>query len=142
MNKKILLLFITMSLPNFPVAVNAQQSVARQWNEVLLEAIRDDFARPTIHARNLFHTSMAMYDAWAAYDQLAETYLLGKVIQGFSSNFEGVPLQVDREASRNETISYAAYGLLSHRFENSPGAESSSRREPRGGSSVCSMARA
>jgi hypothetical protein len=29
---------------------SAQQSVARQWNEMLLHAIRLDFARPTIHA--------------------------------------------------------------------------------------------
>ena len=46
----------------------AQTSVARQWNEVILEAIRNDFARPTVHARNLFHTSVAMYDSWAVYD--------------------------------------------------------------------------
>jgi hypothetical protein len=42
----------------------AQHSVTRQWNEMLLDAIRLDFARPTIHARNLFHVSAAMYDAW------------------------------------------------------------------------------
>ena len=42
-------------------------SVARQWNEVLLEAIRNDFARPTVHARNLCHVSAAMYDAWARW---------------------------------------------------------------------------
>ena len=47
------------------------RSVARQWNEELLEAIRRDFARPTVHARNLFHVSAAMWDAWAAYDPQA-----------------------------------------------------------------------
>ena len=46
-----------------------QHSVAREWNEVLLDGIRNDFARPTVHARNLFHTSIAMYDAWAAFDE-------------------------------------------------------------------------
>ena len=40
-------------------------SVARLWNEVLLYSIRNDLARPTVHARNLFHVSAAMYDAWA-----------------------------------------------------------------------------
>ena len=35
------------------------QSVAREWNEEVLNAIRNDFARPTVHARNLFHTSLA-----------------------------------------------------------------------------------
>ena len=47
------------------------QSVARQWNDELLEAIRNDFARPTVHARNLYHVAVAMWDAWAAYDPVA-----------------------------------------------------------------------
>ena len=37
-------------------------SIARTWNEVILESIRNDFARPTVHARNLFHMSAMMYD--------------------------------------------------------------------------------
>jgi hypothetical protein len=50
-----------------PLAEDDRQiSVARMWNEVLLEGIRNDFARPTVHARNLWHSSAAMYDAWAA----------------------------------------------------------------------------
>ena len=128
MNKKIFTLFFIIFILIVPAAASAQQSVARKWNEVLLEAIREDFARPTVHARNLFHVSVAMWDAWAAYDQVVDTYLLGKIIQGFASNFEGVSLQVDRETSRDEAISFAAYRLLSHRFTNSPGAESSLNR--------------
>ncbi|MEI6411998.1 MAG: hypothetical protein WCR52_21585, partial [Bacteroidota bacterium] len=58
--------------------LQAQKSVARIWNETLIQAIRDDLARPPVHARNLFHVSMGMYDAWAAYDTVAQTYLLGK----------------------------------------------------------------
>ena len=42
--------------------------MAHQWNEQVLEAIRNDFARPTVHARNLYHASILMYDSWAAYD--------------------------------------------------------------------------
>ena len=45
-----------------------EHSVARRWNEVMLQAIRNDFARPPIHARNLYHVTVAMWDAWAAYD--------------------------------------------------------------------------
>ena len=70
---------------------SAQQSVARRWNEVLLQAIREDFARPPVHARNLFHTSIALYDAWAAYDTIAETYLLGKTVGNYTCTFDGVP---------------------------------------------------
>ena len=106
----------------------AQQSVARQWNEVLLEAIRNDFARPTVHARNLFHTSIAMYDAWAAYDNIAETYLLGKTVDGFTCVFDGISQPADIQAAREEAISYAAYRLLRHRFVFSPGAPESFAR--------------
>ena len=48
-------------------------SVARRWNEVLLEAIRNDYARPTVHARNLFHFAAAIYDAWTLYDTVFNT---------------------------------------------------------------------
>ncbi len=100
-----------------------QHSVARQWSEALLEAIRNDFARPPVHARNLFHTSVAMYDAWAAYDEEAETFLLGKTVRGFTCPFDGIGNPpADVQAAREEAISYAAYRLLSHRFQNSANA--------------------
>ena len=47
---------------------NTAHSMARQWNELLLSSIRGDFARPTVHARNLWHSSMLMWDAWAVMD--------------------------------------------------------------------------
>ncbi|MGK0184429.1 MAG: hypothetical protein ACI9R3_000195 [Verrucomicrobiales bacterium] len=81
------------------------QSVARVWNEQMLEAIRHDFPNPPVHARNLFHTSVAMWDAWAAYDALAVGYLYQKK--------HATP---DKEAARNETISFAAYRILTHRY--------------------------
>ncbi len=87
-------------------------SVARVWNDLLLDSIRKDFARPTVHARNLFHTSVAMWDAWAAYDDIADTY----------RNHEKLTAP-DIEAARHEAISYAMYRILVHRFQNSPGAE-------------------
>jgi len=111
-----------------PLAAGAQHSVARQWNEVLLEAIRRDFARPTVHARNLFHTSIAMYDAWAAYDDVAKPYLLNAIVGDFACPFYGIPAPADLEAAREEAISYAAYRLLSHRFAQSPSARSTLAR--------------
>ena len=55
--------------PRSTVAIgrSTQQSIARQWDEVLLDAIRRDTPRPTVHARNLFHLSGVMWDAWRAY---------------------------------------------------------------------------
>ena len=97
------------------------QSVARQWNEALLSAIRLDFARPTVHARNLFHTSVAMYDAWAVFDDVAQPYLLGKTVNGFSCDFTGITNPAIIKTARQQAISYASYRILSHRFSNSPG---------------------
>jgi hypothetical protein len=97
-------------------------SVARLWNEALLQAIRKDFARPTMHARNLFHVSAAMYDAWAVYSSTASAYLAGKALHGYSCPLDGFAFSGDRQPPREEAISYAAYGIIKHRFRNSPGA--------------------
>ena len=77
MIKKYLLLFFFLILAMIPTTLNAQHSVAREWNEQLLEAIRKDFARPTVHARNLFHSSVLMYDAWAIFNNTAQPVFLG-----------------------------------------------------------------
>ena len=95
-------------------------SVAREWNEVFLQTIREDFARPPVQARNLFHTSIALYDAWAIYDSVAEPYLLGKTVGNFACPCAGIPVPKDREAARRETMSYAAFRILSARFAASP----------------------
>jgi hypothetical protein len=81
------------------------RSVARVWNEALLDAIRRDIPAPTTHARNLFHVSAAMWDAWAAYDPKAEGY--------FVTEKDRAP---DVEAAREAAISYAAYRILLWRY--------------------------
>lgn len=104
------------------VPAAAGHSVARYWNEAQLQAIRKDFARPPVHARNLFHVAVAMYDAWAAYDNVAATYLLGKTVNGFTCPFNGVNIPAQVKAAQEEAVSYAAYRLLRHRFQFSPNA--------------------
>jgi hypothetical protein len=97
-------------------------SVARLWNEEMLQAIRKDLARPTVHARNLFHLSAAMYDAWALYSDTASTYLAGGDVHGFACPMNGFSKDGDQQPSREQAISYAAYRLIRHRFAASPGA--------------------
>lgn len=118
------LFFLSIFLSTVFVSFNYAQNhtIAKKWNEELLNSIRNDFARPPIHARNLFHTSIAMYDAWAAYDPSKETYFLGKTFGNFQSEFLGVAIPNDIEAAREEAISFAVYRLIRHRFQNSPGA--------------------
>lgn len=90
-------------------------SVARIWNEALLNAIRVDTPRPTVHARNLFHLSATMYDAWVAWDEVSLPWFYS----------EEAPPTADVQAAREEAISYAAYRLLIHRFATSAGAATS-----------------
>ncbi len=115
---------IDLGIDNLPDNV----SIARLWNEVLLEAIRDDFARPTVHARNLFHTSVAMYDIWAIYDDTATPYLIGNAVNGFTSTLEEFMPDEDLEIALSKSISYAMYRLMSHRFQNSPGVNETQAR--------------
>lgn len=102
-------------------SASAQHSVARQWNEALLHAIRNDFARPTVHARNLWHSSILMYDAWAAYTPAADNFFLGDTVGDFYCPFNGITAPANVKAAQEEAMSYAMYRLLKHRFSNSPG---------------------
>ena len=81
------------------------RSVARVWNEALLHAIRRDLPAPTTHARNLFHVSAAMWDAWAAYDPKADGYFVTEKRRA-----------ADVQAARGAALSYAAYRVLLWRY--------------------------
>jgi hypothetical protein len=98
------------------------QSVARQWNEVLLHAIRNDYARPTVHARNLFHISSAMFDAWSVYRPQVKPFLWGNNVAGFNCLAQAVDLPIDIIPFQEQAISFASYKMIKHRFRLSPGA--------------------
>jgi hypothetical protein len=97
-----------------PIADHPEWSIARRWNEALLGAIRRDLPAPTIHARNLFHVSAAMWDAWAAFDPAATGVFVDERHTA-----------LDMAAARNEAISYAAYRILEHRYLEAVGAPDS-----------------
>lgn len=85
-------------------------SVARLWDEAVLGAIRRDFPAPTVHARNLYHVSAAMWDAWSAYDADADAVFHSEKLR---------PPNIT--AARRRAISYAAYRVARHRYENAAG---------------------
>jgi hypothetical protein len=87
------------------IVASAEHSIARVWNEQNLAAIRTAFPDPPVHARNLFHTSVAMWDAWAAYEPSATGYLHNETATA-----------ADIEAARHRAISYAAYRVLTDRY--------------------------
>jgi uncharacterized protein DUF6851 len=105
-----------LKAPACPPVAEPAQSVARRWDDALLDAIRRALPNPPVHARNLFHLSVAMWDAWAAYDANASGYV-------FKEKLEVGPC--DLRAGRNEAISYAAYRVLSARFVKAVGADAS-----------------
>jgi hypothetical protein len=86
-------------------ADRAGHSVARVWDDQLLELIRQVVPAPTVHARNLFHLSAAIWDAWAAYDEDAAGYFV-------TEKQDAGNVSEAREAA----ISYAAYRLLHWRY--------------------------
>jgi hypothetical protein len=89
-------------------------SVARRWDEALLGAIRRALPNPPVHARNLYHLSAAMWDAWATYDATADGLFVTEK-----------HTESDVSVARNEAISYAAYRFLSARFIKAVGGEES-----------------
>jgi hypothetical protein len=86
------------------------KSIARRWNEQLLGAIRRDLPRPTVHARNLFHVSAALWDVYAAYDAS---------VQGLFVTERRT--SADLDAARREAMSYAAYRVLDARYRKAVG---------------------
>lgn len=80
-------------------------SVARIWNEEVLSLIRQVVPAPTVHARNLFHLSAAMWDAWATYDDDADGW-------AYLEKHDAA----DRTAAREVAISYASYRILDWRY--------------------------
>lgn len=109
--------YITKLFISLPVkaTVVEDHSIARNWNEMLLIAIENDFARPTVHARNLFHSSALMYDLWSSITNKGQPYLLGQTLNDFSCPFTGYKGEESEDALR-EAISYGMYHLLKHRF--------------------------
>ena len=89
-------------------------TMARRWVEQALDSIRRDFPHPPVHARNLHHLSVAMFDAWAAYEADVDGYVTSESVTS-----------TDVATDRDTTIAYAALRLLQHRFTDAIGGETS-----------------
>jgi hypothetical protein len=120
MTKKLPFFLILIFLLSGAMGATAQQSVARQWNDMMLECIRRHQARPVVVARNLYHASILMYDGWAVYDDDASTVLLGQTLGTFDCPYQGMPIPEVIEDAQNEAISYAMYRFLTERYQDAP----------------------
>lgn len=98
----------------------ASKSIARWWNEALLDAIRIDTPNPPVHGRNLYHLSAALWDAFWAYEPNAWQ----TITPAFTREQVTLsPEAASRKAAQAEAMSFAAYRILQTRFQNSPGAD-------------------
>jgi Na+-translocating ferredoxin:NAD+ oxidoreductase RnfD subunit len=77
------------------------QSIAEVWDATARAVLGAGNAAPPVAARDLFHLSAAMWDAWAAYDPTADGYFVTTKTQA-----------ADPLSARETAISYAAYRLL------------------------------
>lgn len=79
-------------------------TVAAQWDETALEAVRQLRPGPPIVARALAMVHTAIYDAWAAYDEKAVGTRLGGTLRR--------PLMERTQANKEKAMSFAAYRVL------------------------------
>ncbi|HUS36707.1 MAG TPA: vanadium-dependent haloperoxidase [Verrucomicrobiae bacterium] len=96
-----------------------EYSIARNWNERVLESIRMDTPHPPAQARNLLSYSVCMYDAWAAYDTNSVGFM-----------YRGKHTAADVAAARREAISYAMYRMMVERLAYSRTAVNQADRNP------------
>lgn len=95
------------------------KSVARWWNEALLDGIRKDVPNPPVHARNLYHVSAALWDAFWAYER--DGWQSHREV--FAKEEPALPAdEPARLAAQRQAMSYAAYTVINRRFARSPGA--------------------
>jgi hypothetical protein len=88
-----------------PVAqLLGQENVALRWDQAALDAIRITRTSPPIAARDLAIVHTCMYDAWAAYDQVALGTRLGGRLRR--------PREERTTANKGKAVSFAAYRAL------------------------------
>src|SRR5438128_6691120 len=85
--------------PTVPPSRDA--SVAVRWNNAALQGVRDSKIGPPMVARALAIVHTCIYDAWAAYDNVALGTQLGGSLRRHHSKH--------KRANQNKAISFAAY---------------------------------
>lgn len=86
----------------------ATEDIAQEWNTLLRAVFFEVDQGPTVEARNFFHFSAAMFDAWAAYDETATGYFTGSRLKQ--------PAHRHSPANRAEALSHAVYEIAIDRF--------------------------
>jgi hypothetical protein len=86
----------------------AGDTIIVQWNDALLQAVRETIPGPTVVARAIAVVNTSMFDAWSAYDAAAVPTVPQR---GWRR-----PAAEASDASRTEAVSFAAYRALADLF--------------------------
>ena len=114
-----ILFAVLLVLPAELPAQAPTKNIVRTWSEALLVAVELDGQGPTIHSRNLYHTFLGMYDAWAMYEPDAEPHFLGGEMGGISCPCEAgfkIPDSLNTDSAQQIAMSFAAYRIIRRRF--------------------------
>ncbi len=88
----------------------AAKSLVTDWNREMLRAIAKNPPAPTATTWRMNLVSTAMYDAWAAYDDVALSTRHGSLLRR--------PVAEHTDINKAAALSYAAYRALSNVFPN------------------------
>jgi len=88
----------------------AELPVGAQWNELMLAAVSDRPAFPTITSHKMFMVSAAMFDAYAMYTNESKPFAM--------SNRLRRPAKEHTFSNRQAAVSQAAYQMLIYLFPN------------------------
>jgi len=88
----------------FPGTAGAT-TIASQWNQALLDAVKATRSSDVVTARALGAMSIAIYDAWAVHDRVALPVRLDPKLRRAAA-----------DADKHTAISYAAYRVLADLF--------------------------
>lgn len=107
MSRRLMLqaLSAALMLGAVPTAVQATgDNIALQWNQALLQAIGNTRTSPVVAARALAVTHTCMYDAWAAFDPVADGVYWTRDLRQPAAEQTG--------QARAEAVSFAAHHAL------------------------------
>ena len=97
-----------------------EASVLRDWNEVMLNAIRNDLARPNVHARNLYHFTEGIYHLQLSTEGATAEAMNSEVAMWPEDDDALLAIQND-EINFDHAVAAYGYRFIQLRYAQSPG---------------------
>ena len=93
-----------------PAFAAPSNNIVIRWNDAMLDAVAKNPPSPTATCWRMYMTSASMYEAWAAYDEVAVGVVFGDALRR--------PASQRTLENKREAVSQAAYYALSRLYPN------------------------